>query len=113
MSTLTITECARTGLALALSGGTAAAAGDQWLNTGHEVLVITNGDATPHNVSVTVQAEPDDLEVTERQVSVVNATTKIIGPFPINVYNDVGGYAQIVYAATTSMKVQVVRIPLT
>jgi hypothetical protein len=111
MSTLTVTECARTGLALALSGGTAAANGDQWLNTGREVLVITNGDSGAHNVSVDVQAEPDGKEVTERQVSVVNATTKVLGPFPPNIYNDAGGYAHITYAALTAMKVQVVRIP--
>jgi len=112
MSTLTVTECSREGLALALSGGTAAAAGDKWLNTGREVLVVSNGDVGSHNVSVEVQAEPDGKEVTERLVAVVNATTKVLGPFPINVYNDAGGYANIVYSATTSMKVQVVRIPL-
>jgi hypothetical protein len=111
MSTLTPAECARTGVALSLSGGTAAANGDRWLNTGNEVLVVTNGDSGAHDVSVEVQAEPDGKEVTERLVSVVNATTKILGPFPINVYNDEGGYANIVYSALTSMKVQVVRIP--
>jgi len=111
MSNLTVTECARTGLALALGGGAAAATGDQWLNTGREVLVISNTDSGSHDVSVDVQAEPDGKEVTERTVSVVNATTKVLGPFPTNVYNDEGGYAHITYSALTGMKVQVVRIP--
>jgi hypothetical protein len=111
MANLTITECARTGLALALSGGTAAAVGDQWLNTGKEVLVVSNTDSSAHTVAVKVQAQPDGKDVTERTVNVVNATTKVIGPFPINEYNDEGGYAQITYSAITGMKIQVVRVP--
>lgn len=111
MTTLTVLNCARTGAALSLTGATAAATGDRWLNTGNEVLVVTNTDASAHTVGVTVAAAPDGKDVTERTVNVVNGTTQILGPFPVNVYNDSGGYATIVYSSVTGMKVQAVYIP--
>ena len=65
MTTLTVLNCARTGAALSLTGATAAATGDRWLNTGNEVLVVTNTDASAHTVGVTVAAAPDGKDVTE------------------------------------------------
>jgi hypothetical protein len=111
MTTLTVLECSREGALLSLAGATAAAVGDRWLNTGREVLVVSNADSGAHTVGVTVQANPDGKNVTERTVNVVNATSRVLGPFPPNIYNDEGGYANLVYSATTAMHVQVVRIP--
>jgi hypothetical protein len=109
MSTLTIQDPDRTGAELDLTAS-AASGGDQWLNTGKEMLVIKNTDSGSHDVKVTVQAEPDGKDVTERTITVGAGKTFSAGPYPTNEYNDAGGYAQITYSAVTGMKVAVLRV---
>lgn len=106
MSDVTIQKCTRSGLAVDLT--TAAAVGDAWTNTGKEMLIIKNTDASPHDVKVTVQAQPDSKDVTERTVTVAAGAIELLGAYPTNVYNDSGGKAQITYSAVTGMKVAVV-----
>lgn len=109
MATITPLACSRTGAVIDYTN--AAAAGDQWLNTGKEVLLVHNADSGSHTVSVTTQATPDGKTVTDRTVTIAAGAYTIIGPFPVNVFNDVAGYAHIVYSATTSMKIQVATVP--
>lgn len=112
MAKLTVLDCSREGAVLGLAGAAAASAGgDEWPNTGREVLIVTNTDADPHDVSVAVQAEPDGKEVTERLVTVAAGTSKVLGPYPVNEYSDSDGLGQITYSAVTGMKVQAVKIP--
>lgn len=109
MSTLTIQDPGRAGAELDLTHA-AAAGGDQWLNTGKEILVIKNADISSHNVKVTVQATPDGKDVTERTITVGAGKTFATDVFPKNVYNDAGGYAQITYSAVTSVTIAVLRV---
>jgi hypothetical protein len=109
MATLTIQDPGRAAAELDLTTSVASG-GDQWLNTGREMLFIKNTDASGHTFSVTVQAQPDGKNVTERVISVGAGKTYVAGPYPRNEYNDAGGYAQITYSAATGMKVAVVRV---
>lgn len=100
------------GVSLTMSN--AAGGGDQFLNTGRERLIVHNGDASAKTVTITAQSTSATLSgygtVTKADtaLSVAAGAVAVIGPFPKPAFNDVSGYAQITYSATTSVKVAVV-----
>jgi hypothetical protein len=108
MATLTPTSAARTGVDLA--GAAAAGGGDQWLNTGKELLTVKNGSGSSINVTLDIQSTVDGAAVTDPVVAVGAGVTKLIGPFPTNIYNDGNGMAKVSYSSATSVTVKVVRV---
>ena len=108
MATLSVVVAGRPGVDV--TGVAAAGGGDAFANTGHEMLVITNGDASSHSVTAHFQKSPDGLTVTDRAVAVAAGKTMIIGPFPTDLYNDTNNLVQLSYTAVTSVKVAVVKV---
>lgn len=107
MAVLTPTAITRAGHSLA--GAPADVAGDSFANTGHEYVVVKNTDAASHTVTFAVQATLDGLSVSGGKVVTVEAgATKIIGPFPPNIYNNAAtGRVAMSYDAVTSVSVAV------
>jgi hypothetical protein len=89
-----------------------AGGGDTFLNTGKEFIEIANGDSTPTTVTIAwgVGGTIDGITPTARTVSVTNATSKRIGPFPPSLYNDANGYVSVTYSKVTSLTAQVVQL---
>lgn len=108
MATLTVATAARTGVDLA--GVAATSGGDAFLNTGREVLIVTNGDSGSHTATIHSQKTPDGLALTDRVITVAAGVTKAIGPFPVGLYNDTNNLAQITYSAVTSVTVKVLKV---
>lgn len=108
MATLTVTAVARAGIDLA--GVAAAVGGDQFLNTGKEVLIVANGSGVSINVTFATPATVDGLAVADRTVAVAAGVTKAIGPFQRYAYNDTSNYVQITYSAVTTVTVKVVSV---
>lgn len=100
-------EVARTGVTLT---GAAVAASDTFANTGRELLVVTNGDASSKTVTIDYKLTADGQTVTDRVVTVPAGETWVIGPFPPSMYNDAGGLVTVTYSATTSVTAKVIRI---
>jgi hypothetical protein len=88
----------------------ASAGGDSFPNTGREILIVKNADASPHTVTIQTPQTVDGLAVAERAVVVTNATSQMMGPFPIGTYSDTGGNVNITYDAVTSVTVLVVKV---
>lgn len=108
MATLTVATAVRTGVDL--TGASAAGGGDAFLNTGHEILLVTNGDSGSHSATVALQRTLDGQAGTARSVAVAAGKTEAIGPFPPGLYNDTNGLVQISYSAVTSVTVKVLKV---
>ena len=90
----------------------AAGGGDQFANTGREVIHVKNTNAATRTVTVNSQRACDqgfDHDV----AVVVPATTGdvLIGPFPTERFNDGSGNALITYSAATNLTIGVFKVP--
>ncbi len=114
MATLTVQTFDEAGQDLTKSG--AAGGGDEFVNTGKEMLIIHNGDSSP--VTVTITAQTTSFENKEMgnavkadQAVVVAASNgvAIMGPFSRRAFNDGDRKVQITYSGVTSLEVAVVK----
>jgi hypothetical protein len=89
------------------------------IDAGQVALMVTNGGASPINVTVAATASQDGLDVEDLVVSVDDGDTALIGPFPVRTFgqpagadesegND-AGRVYVDYSATTSVTAGVVR----
>lgn len=88
--------------------GACAGGGDQFTNTGKEFILIKNGDASPHTITV---ASPTQCSQgsTHNVAVVVSAGAELsIGPFASARFNDINGFAQLTYSAVTSVTIAIV-----
>lgn len=109
MATLTVQTTARTGLDVA--GASADAAGDEWANTGEQVVLIKNGSGSGITVTLDFKATPDGAVVTDPTVSIGAGATKVIGPFSPAYYNDsTTGRAKVTCSAVTSVTIIVFKL---
>lgn len=112
MATLTVQTYNENGLSATMSA--AAGGGDQFTNTGKEVLVIKNNDATSKTITITAQtttglaADLGIVEKANRTLAVPASGVGIIGPFPKAAFNDSSNFVQITYSAVTSVTVAVI-----
>lgn len=96
----------------------AAAGGDAFANTNDEstVLEVTNGGGSPITVTITPPNSSYRLPgvgpvtVAAIVVSVPNAGSRRIGPFPAAVWNDVSGNVNAAYSGVTTVTVAAVRV---
>ena len=116
MATLTVATAAEAGVATADASATSD--GDEFVNTGREVLIAVNSHGSDNDINITITAQNTSFEdpvlgtlTKANQVVACNeGVTKIIGPFPTAAFNDANGKVQITYSAVTSLKVGVVQI---
>ncbi|MDX2681105.1 hypothetical protein [Streptomyces soliscabiei] len=109
MAALTTTVVGLTGAAVAY---TAAAGGGDTCQTGAGVLLLVkNGDASSHTVTLATPATVNGLAIADRAIAVAAGAEMAI---PVtNDYRDPStGRAAITYDAVTSVTVAVVRVPV-
>ena len=110
MATLSVQSPSTSGIALTF--GSAASGGDQFLNDGKTVLIVKNGDSSAKTVTVAGQTNCNQGTKHNSVVSVAAGAEEIIGPFNPAFFNDANGYAQVTYSAVTSVTVAVVKVSL-
>jgi hypothetical protein len=104
MATLTVQSTSRSGLDAA--GSAADALGDEWPNTGVEMVLIKNGGGSGITVTLDIKSTVDGAAVTDPTVSIGAGVTKLIGPFPPPYYNDsTTNRAKVSYSGVTSVTV--------
>ena len=101
------------GLALPAAEATAAVATTTVPNNGSVLVRIVNGGASPITVSFVVQKTILGEPVTQNMFSesVANGVTKIYGPFPPSVFNDVSGNLNITFSAEAGVTVGAYQLP--
>lgn len=100
-----------------ISGALPTAADDTmtFANDGRTVIAVCNGSAGSINVTeASTKVIPDggaaDLTVQDRIVAVAAGETRVIGPFPTDVYNDAAGVVTLTFSAKTTVTVQALRV---
>ena len=101
------------GLVLPAAEATAAVSTTTVPNNGSVLVRIVNGGAAAITVSFVVQKTILGEPVTQNMISesVANGVTKIYGPFPPSVFNDVNGSLNITFSAVTSVTVGAYSLP--
>ena len=116
MATLTVAQSSEAGVA---TGDTSAnSGGDEFVNTGNEVIIAVNSHGSDNDINITITAQTTSftdpvlgtLTKANQVVACNEGVTKMIGPFPPAAFNDSNGKVQITYSAVTSLKVGVVTI---
>lgn len=107
MATLTVQSYNRSGITPTY--GAAASGGDEFVNTGVEFIHIKNGDASPKVLTIVTQNVSDGLAVADRTITVPATSEKMLGPFPISVYNDSAAKVQLTYDAVSSVTIAVIK----
>jgi hypothetical protein len=110
MATLTVVPAARAGVEVVAGAAACATAGDQFANSGQELAIFTNASGAPITVTIVTQATRDAQAITDRTVSVTNAMTFAIGPFPVGIYNDANGLVQMTYSTEVGLSVKVIKM---
>lgn len=108
----TITKQIAVPAGIALTFGAANSGGDQFLNTGKEVLIVKNGDSTATTVTITGQRACNQGTTHSQAISVAASAEEVIGPLNPYFYNDANGYVQITYSKVTSLTEAVVTVSL-
>ena len=115
MATLVPEDSSESGLTPTFN--TVAAGGDQFANNGNIVLYIKNTNAAARTVTVAAQSTSYTKagfgSLTKSNAAVVvPATTgeRVLGPFPIDAFNNASGNCQITYSAETGVTVAIIRL---
>lgn len=92
------------------SATAAAALGDTFVNDGRTFLKVINGAGAPINVTIDSVINCDQGEDHNVVVAVANGTTRYIGPFPPDRFNNASGAVSVTYSAVTSITVGAFRV---
>lgn len=102
-----VTTTARAGVVVPAATAVDAVNGNQFVNTGREVLQVTNGGASPITVTFTAQAGfsvgTATYPVTNPTGTVTNGTTKQFGPFDKGLFNDPTGNVWVDWSSGTTV----------
>lgn len=107
MATLAAVKVTRAGINTA--GAAASVGGDEFVNTGTELLFVSNGGGAPINVTVVTQATVDGMAVPDKVVAIPAGESRLIGPFPKQWYNDGAGKVQVTYSGVDTVTVKVIQ----
>lgn len=117
MATLNVTNITRAGVDVAGVAPTAVT-GDEWANTGRELLLVKNGSGAPINVTLDLKGTIDagapggGLAITDKVVPVAAGETAAIGPFPPGIYNDkTTGRAKAICSAVVTVTIKALKLP--
>lgn len=99
-----------TAAGLAPSYVAASATGDSFPNDGRTVLLVKNGDTVAHTVTIISAKTCNQGFQHNLTVSVAAGATMMIGPFPVERFNNEQGQVQVNYDAVTSVTVAAVKI---
>lgn len=108
MATLAVQSSAQDGTALTLNS--VAGGGDQFLNDGDTIMIVTNGSGGSLTVTLPPGGTPGGLTLSDVTGTVADGATEAFGPFPPSLYNDSSGYVQVTWSATTSVTAAILSV---
>ena len=84
--------------------------GHYFPNNGTTFLLVTNGSASPIDVTAISQITVEGLAVADLVVAVAAGVAKLIGPFNPQVYNDVDGNMTVTFSAVTTITCSIISL---
>ena len=85
--------------------------GDQFLNTGNEIIEVNNGSGVSVTVTFAPAGLPGGLSLATFGVTLTPSSTRIIGKFNSSLFSTATGFVTMTYSAVTSVNVVVLRVP--
>jgi hypothetical protein len=77
---------------------------------GDVLLRVINGGAEATTVTIVTPGDVDGNAVADKDITVANGATKLIGPFSPDTYNDKKGRLQVKLSKVTSVTMEVTRV---
>lgn len=105
----TITKTDRSRAANPVSFASASGGGDEFVNTGKEILMVshTNGGGSTVTLTIATSATVDGLAVADRTVAIGAGEFHVLGPFDKQQYNDGNGKVQLSWSSETDIEIAV------
>ena len=121
MATITVRDSDEDGVELFKSGTASpincSSGGDEFVNTGEEIVFINNGSGGALTVTFAKTSDTDIIDPIFGKVTKANVATAVgagktvaFGPFPIGGFNDANSKVQITYSGVTSLTIDVVKV---
>jgi hypothetical protein len=111
---LTVTTTAAAGTVLPAAAAVDQANGNQFTNTGRELIEITNGAGSPVTVTFTTNGVYSvgsvQYPIADLAVTVTNGTSKVCGPFDKVLFNDGSNNVDVDYSSGTSITARVISL---
>lgn len=106
----TVTPVTKSRSANAVAFAAASVGGDEFANTGKELLLVrhTNSGGAAVTLTIASQAAPDGLAVADKTVDIDPGEDHVLGPWPTSIYNDADGNVQLTWSAVTDIEIAVV-----
>ncbi len=109
-----VVTTAASGTVLAASAAVDFNNNNSWVNTGRELIEVTNGSGSNVNVTFVTQGNYAVgsilYAVADLNVVVANATTKVMGPFDKGLFNDTNGLVQVAWSTGSSVTARVITL---
>jgi hypothetical protein len=109
-SALTVSTVVRAGINLTDLDAAANVDGNYFTNTGNEILYALNGDGSSTTITLVYAATTDGQAITNKTVSVPAGKAMILGPFPVEFYNDANSRMNLTYSSVTSLTVLAMKV---
>jgi hypothetical protein len=113
-TTFAVTATAAAGTVIAASNAVDAPNGNQFVNTGRELVEITNGAASPINATFTTNGVYTvgvvQYAIADLVVNVTNGTTKVCGPFDKTLFNDANNFVYVDWSSGTTVTARVISL---
>jgi len=109
MATLTVQTAVLAGVTpsyAACAGG-----GDDFLNTGREMVHIKNGSGGALVVTFVTPKTYQGVALADPTVSVGAGSEEMIGPFPPGIFNGAAALLSMTYSGVTSLTIAVIKLP--
>jgi hypothetical protein len=84
---LTVVTSSKDGATLSAPAAVDGTNGNAFVNTGREMIEITNGGGAPINVTFVTTLTYSGFAIADNVVAITNGSTKVIGPFDTALYN--------------------------
>lgn len=103
------------GTVLSAAAAVDAANGNQFANTGREIIEVTNGAVSSITVTIITNgvhtAGGVNYAIADLTPTVTNGTSKVFGPFDTSLFNDSSGNVLIDWSSGTSITARVISVP--
>jgi hypothetical protein len=110
MSLRTAVSADLDGLSIDTSLAAAEVGGDEFVNTGKEILIVKNADASDKTVTISAQNNCSHGFAHDGGGTVTAGETAVFGPFNKNRFNDTSEKVQVAYSAVTSVSIAVAQV---
>lgn len=108
MAVLTVQDAVNTGLNATYAS--AASGGDEFANTGTEIVHVKNGSGGSVTVTVATTQEVEGLAVADVSVAIPAGEDRFIGPFRQKTFNASDDNVDVTYSSETSVTLAVIKV---